>query len=80
MSGGYKCSCEESKKPVVKERRWFVMQRECNHSAFNGYHYTPSRYSSIICVVCIRSWRTRARYVDDLKDYDFTKTDEKQGT
>lgn len=65
MSGGTKCKCPESKKPVV-ERNWFVAQRKCNHSAFSGYHYTPSDYSSIHCLSCQRAWRTKAGYVDSL--------------
>jgi hypothetical protein len=47
-----------------------VIQRKCNHSAFNGYRYTPSDYSSVQCFApgCTFSIRTKARYVDDLPD------------
>ena len=67
MSGGQICRCPESKKPLL-ERRWRVTQYRCNHSAYNGYRYTPSAYSNIICEVtgCTGSWRTKASYADAL--------------
>jgi hypothetical protein len=67
MSGGYACHCEERDKPIA-ERAWFVTQRRCNHSAFSGYHYTPSAWSTIRCPVCRTVWRTKASYVNQLKD------------
>lgn len=48
--------------------RWVVLQRKCNHSAFNGYHWTPSDYSCLRCTECGRVWRTKAAYVDGLPD------------
>lgn len=45
---------------------WYVTQRRCNHSAFNGYHRTRSDYSETKCGECGRRWRTKAAYVDDL--------------
>jgi hypothetical protein len=68
MSGGAICRCEERKKPLAK-RRWEVMQRYCNHSAFNGYRMDPSDWSSIRCARCHANWRTKARYVSALRDY-----------
>lgn len=71
MSGGQICRCPESKKPLL-ERAWRVVQYRCNHSAFNGYHHTPSDYSSITCDAvhnghrCIGHWRTKAPYADRL--------------
>lgn len=59
------CRCPESKKPV-KERAWVVLQRKCNHSAFNGYRYTPSTRSAVRCPACNHAWRTSASYVDKL--------------
>lgn len=49
---------------------WVVTQRKCNHSAFNGYHRTRSRYSEVHCKApgCGRYWRTDAAYVDTLPD------------
>lgn len=67
MSQGIACQCAESKKPVT-ERQWFVYQRYCNHSAFNGYRKTYSDYSSVQCHVCLMVWRTKAHYVALLKD------------
>lgn len=49
MSGGVACCCSERKEPLGDPldstqnrpaRLWRVMQRQCNHSAFNGRHYT----------------------------------------
>jgi hypothetical protein len=45
-----------------------VTARYCNYSAFNGYHWTPSDYSEVRCSECRTSWRTKARYVEHLKD------------
>lgn len=49
---------------------WRVYQRNCNFSAFSGYHWTPSNYSGIRCLVydCNRRWRTKAAYVATLPD------------
>jgi hypothetical protein len=49
---------------------WVVLQRECNYSAFNGYHCTPSEYSAVKCRApgCGRVWRTKAAYVRQLPD------------
>ncbi len=53
---------------------WYVQQRECNYSAFNGGHWTPSAYSSVRCPVCRFTWRTRAGYVATLPDAEGPKT------
>lgn len=67
MSGGNACQCAEREKPL-RERAWVVLQRWCNHSAFNGYRYTPSEWSALMCRECHASWRTKAKYVDELPD------------
>lgn len=67
MSQGTSCKCPESKKPVT-ERRWVVLQRNCNFSAFSGYSYTPSAYSAVQCHACGVVWRTKAAYVPKLMD------------
>lgn len=67
MSQGITCKCPESKKPLA-ERRWVVIQRNCNYSAFSGYHFTPSDYSCVQCHACGTAWRTKAGYVTDLVD------------
>ena len=55
-----------------KREAWRVFHRQCNYSAFNGYRWTPSRYSRVVCERelggCGRSWRTAAKYVDTLAD------------
>ena len=65
MSGGAVCRCGESKKSIT-DRRWEVMQYKCNHSAFSGYKWTPSDWSSLRCEACGASWRTKADYVGQL--------------
>lgn len=56
MSGGNVCLCAD-------RSRLRVVDRNCNHSAFNGYHRTWSAYSSIVCLACGGYWRTKAAYV-----------------
>jgi hypothetical protein len=48
--------------------RWVVVQRHGNASAFNGYRWQDSGYSSVRCLGCGRYWRTRASYVESLPD------------
>lgn len=75
MSGGRSCKCSERDEPLTAAaganrpaRLWRVIQRRCNHSAFNGYHHTSSDYSSISCLRCGSHWRTKSGYVADLLD------------
>lgn len=56
------------KNPKDHKDHWRVVDRECNYSAFNGYHRTPSRYSSVRCLLCNSWWRTKAAYVRKLKN------------
>lgn len=67
MSQGTSCKCPESKKPVA-ERRWVVLQRNGNASAFNGYRWTYSDYSCLQCHICGVVWRTKAAYVIYIQD------------
>ena len=67
MSVSFGCHCPERAKPV-RERAWRVIDRLCNHSAFNGYRCTGSDYSLVKCLVCGALGRTRASYVDELQD------------
>lgn len=68
MSQGQFCSCgrvlRTDKEDLV------VMALKCNHSAFNGYHYTPSDWSHVRCLRpgCYGSWRTKSNYVYELPD------------
>lgn len=66
MSQGPACKCEAKKD---KGQFWRVLQRGCNHSAFNGYKRTPSDYSTVICLKCRALWRTKADFVSLLLDY-----------
>ncbi|QOP66223.1 hypothetical protein SEA_DANIELLEIGNACE_83 [Arthrobacter phage DanielleIgnace] len=53
---------------------WFVSERRVNFSAFNGYHRTPSDWSRIFCPLCPAqkcTWRTKAKYVDEIPDYEY---------
>lgn len=67
MAVSFGCKCPERRKPIG-ERRWVVSQRHCNHSAFNGYHYTPSDWSEVWCLECRAVGRTKAAYVSSLRD------------
>lgn len=67
MSGGTSCQCAQRKLPAG-ERRWVVVQRHCNHSAFNGYRQTYSDWSCLRCRECGALWRTKASYVHSLAD------------
>lgn len=67
------CHCSERKKKDIHHRRWFVLDRECNHSAFNGYHRTPSDYSTVVCAECGATGRTKAAFVRYLPDADRDK-------
>lgn len=67
MAVHFGCHCPERQKPA-RERRWRVTQRYCNHSAFNGYRFTPSDYSTVFCLECHALGRTKAGYVDQLPD------------
>lgn len=60
------CQCEGPN----KRDNWKILNYKCNFSAFNGYNYTPSDYSQIICSVCGHIWRTKAQYVENLPFYN----------
>lgn len=68
MSSGNPCTCPGTRRE--KMRNWLVTQRRCNHSAFNGYHRTPSDYSAVVCIGegCRGCWRTKADYIRQLPD------------
>lgn len=66
MSGGNVCMCGESKKRI-ENRNWVIVDYKCNFSAFNGWRKQPSDYSSVRCVECGFSWRTKAGYVSKLR-------------
>lgn len=69
MSAREKCTCGRKR---GDHKDLVVTQRNCNYSAFNGYHYTPSDYSQVVCLRpgCNGSWRSKADYVDGLPDMD----------
>lgn len=52
----------------AKDHDHVVLQRNGNQSAFNGYRWTPSDYSSIRCLQTLAFWRTKANYVGALRD------------
>ena len=56
------CRC----KPKDKSN-WRVDVYRGNYSAFSGYRFTPSDYSQVSCTECGAVWRTKAKYVEDLK-------------
>lgn len=67
MADSFDCNCEERRKPV-KERAWVVRKRYCHYSAFGGYRRTPSQYSTVSCLKCGAIGRTKAKYVQFLRD------------
>lgn len=68
MSGGTSCRCKPKKTTEQRLKRWRIVTYQGNHSAFNGYRFASSEYSSITCLDCSACWRTKAKYVEDLKD------------
>ena len=67
MGMSISCHCDERAKHPAR-RAWGVAQRRCNHSAFNGYRWTPSEYSDVVCLKCGGHGRTRADYTAILPD------------
>lgn len=55
-------------------KNWRVMHRLHNHSYFEypRGQYHASDYSTVICISkgCTGLFRTKAKYVETLKDYD----------
>lgn len=49
---------------------WTVFTRNGNYSAFNGGRFTRSAYSAVHCTACGAVWRTKAKYVNGLPDYE----------
>lgn len=73
MSASQPCTCPGIRSEKMKN--WFVIQRRCNHSAFNGYHYTPSDYSTVACSGpgshgsgCTMILRSKSKFVSSLPD------------
>lgn len=67
MAVSFGCKCEERAKPPA-QRQWVVINRNCNYSAFNGYHRTYSQYSLVMCKRCGCLGRTNANFVASLPD------------
>ena len=61
--------------PKCKGNNAAVIDRMCNYSAFNGYHCTASDYSGVVCTDCGWPWRTKAKYVHNLKDSTYQEVD-----
>ncbi len=49
-------------------KNWVVTDRNCNYSAFSGYHRTASDYCALHCLKCGGVWRTKAEYVYRVPD------------
>jgi len=69
MSAHNKCTCGRKRND---HSDLVVVMRNCNYSAFNGYHHTYSDYSAVRCTRpgCEGSWRTKARYVYSLLEVE----------
>jgi len=65
MSVWIPCRC----KPRDR-KNWVVRVRNGNYSYFEypkgAFH--PSDYSQVVCKKCGGTWRTKAKYVDELPD------------
>lgn len=55
------CQC-----PGKDRSFWRIETWRGNRSAFNGYRFTRSDYSRIVCLRCGTPWRTKAAYVGTL--------------
>ena len=65
MSAHIPCIC------IPRDRSgWVVRLRKCNYSYFERpkgqKHF--SEYSTVVCKKCGGTWRTKAKYVDELPD------------
>ena len=67
MSAGKVSSCPKCEKDP-RDPPVMVVDRNCNYSAFNGYAWTGSDYSMVMCLWCGSHWRTKAKYVDEKPD------------
>lgn len=66
IEGDYAAACrDQSHRPS-----WWVRQYRSNRSAFNGYRYTPSEWSEVVCAIDGKRWRTKAAYVDQLPRHE----------
>ncbi|WP_299076607.1 hypothetical protein [uncultured Paraglaciecola sp.] len=65
MAVSFACNCAERKKPI-KDREWYVTQRNWNSGAFTSGAGEPSDYSQVWCVSCHTTGRTKAQYVNQL--------------
>ena len=66
MSASFNCKCPERSKPI-DERNWVVYQYKWNSGAFVAGNGEPSDYSTVCCLSCNGIGRTKAKYVDQLR-------------
>lgn len=67
MGGDTICRCPE-KDIEIHDRHWRVWERKWNSGAFVVNGGERSDYSSLMCMACLHSWRSKAGYVIILKD------------
>lgn len=74
MSVSFSCHCEERKKPI-ENKNWIVLVRKGNYSYFEypkgQFHH--SNYSLVFCKSCKAFGRTKAKYVELLRDGNFNE-------
>lgn len=63
----FSCKCGERRKPVT-ERNWVVVRRRRKNFTFGATPFGGSDYSTVYCLSCRAMGRTKARYVDELRD------------
>lgn len=68
------CTCPGRRKrkiaPGALRWHWRVLQRPSELCEDGGYE-SPSRWTTtslVICLRCLKRWRTKARYADQLRD------------
>jgi hypothetical protein len=65
MAQGFSCKCPERQKPV-NERNWVIRQYRWNSGAFTSGNGERSDYSTVECLECGCTGRTKADYVYSL--------------
>lgn len=72
MSKSFGCSCKKKNRI-----NYGVLERNCNYSAFESPKYAKhySEYSQVVCIKCKQMGRTKAKYVETLKDISHAEWD-----
>lgn len=66
MATHFNCVCEERKKQI-HDRAWVITEYKWNSGAFVSGGGEYSDWSSILCLECGSSGRSKSKYVDKLE-------------